>query len=165
MGCRVWARGVVTTYSYDTCCAAGHLKSVTYSDGTPGFTNTVDRLGRVVTVLQGGSGVPPLEHHYAYDPATLALTSETVIVNCQTNVLTRSQDNFGRASGLTVAGVGDLGDPPYAIAYAHDPLGRFSAVTSIVANAVTYAYLPGSDLIAAVSNNLGQVAARSYETT
>jgi len=23
---RTWARGVVTTYSYDDCCAAGHLK-------------------------------------------------------------------------------------------------------------------------------------------
>ncbi|MDZ4199220.1 MAG: RHS repeat-associated core domain-containing protein, partial [Kiritimatiellia bacterium] len=164
---RNWARGVTTTYTYDDCCAGGSLKSVVYSDGTPGFTNTHDRLGRVVTVLQGGSGVPPLEHHYAYDPATLALTSETVIANGQTNVLTRTHDNFGRASGLTVAGVGDPGDPPYAIAYGHDPLGRFSAVTSTIADAIntfTYAYLPGADLIASVSNNLGQVTARTYET-
>ncbi|MDZ4197703.1 MAG: hypothetical protein U1E27_00295 [Kiritimatiellia bacterium] len=46
----------------------------------------------------------------------------------------------------------------------HDSLGRFSSVTSVIAeatNTFTYAYLPGTDLIATVSNNLGQVAARS----
>ncbi|MDZ4199028.1 MAG: RHS repeat-associated core domain-containing protein, partial [Kiritimatiellia bacterium] len=44
---------------------------------------------------------------------------------------------------------------------------RFSAVTSVIANATntfSYAYLPGSGLIATVSNNLEQVVARSYET-
>ncbi|MDZ4199029.1 MAG: hypothetical protein U1E27_07065 [Kiritimatiellia bacterium] len=65
---RTWARGVVTTYTYDTCCAAGHLKSVTYSDGTPGFTNTVDRLGRVLTVTDAQG-----TRTNVYSAATLAL--------------------------------------------------------------------------------------------
>ncbi|MDZ4198288.1 MAG: hypothetical protein U1E27_03285 [Kiritimatiellia bacterium] len=107
--------------------------------------------GRVVTVLQGGSGVPPLEHHYAYDPATLALTSETVIAEGQTNVLTRTHDIFGRAAGLTVAGVDDPGDTPYAISYTHDPLGRFAhaiATDGGFTATNTYAYLSGSGLSA-----------------
>ncbi|MDZ4185134.1 MAG: RHS repeat-associated core domain-containing protein, partial [Desulfuromonadales bacterium] len=153
---RNWARGVVTTYTYDDCCAAGTLKSVTYSDGTPGFTNTVDRMGRVVTVTDAQGTRTNI-----YDSATLALIEERLPDG---TVLTRSQDGFGRPSGIAF---GDPSDPSYLSDYSYDPLGRFSAVTSMVANETntfTYAYLPGADLLASVSNNLGQVAARSYET-
>ena len=153
---RTWARGVVTSYGYDS---TGNLLTVTYSDGTPGFTNTHDRLGRVVTVTDAQG-----TRTNVYSASTLALIEEHLPDG---SVLTRSQDGFGRSSGLTVAEVGDLGDPPYSVAYAYDSLGRFAAVTSVVAgatNTYAYSYLPGADLLASVSNNLGQVAARSYET-
>ncbi|NCC62211.1 MAG: hypothetical protein EOM12_15025, partial [Verrucomicrobiae bacterium] len=40
----------------------------------------------------------------------------------------------------------------YAVAYAYDEFGRFAAVTSVTAGTFTYAYLPGSDLLAGLSN-------------
>ncbi|MDZ4199822.1 MAG: RHS repeat-associated core domain-containing protein, partial [Kiritimatiellia bacterium] len=155
---RNWERGVTTTYSYDTCCAAGSLKSVTYSDGTPGFTNTVDRLGRVVTVTDAQGSRTNI-----YDAATLALIEEHLHDG---TVLTRTHDNFGRASGLTVAGVGDPGDPPYAISYAHDPLGRFDqaiATDGAFTATNTYAYLSGSGLSAGWTAGPLTIS-RAYET-
>jgi hypothetical protein len=68
--------------------------------------------------------------------------------------------SISRPSGIAL-------DTDYAIAYGYDASGRFTAVTSVVAGAThtyAYSYLPGADLIATVSNNLGMVAARSYES-
>ena len=47
---RVCARGVTTTYTYDS---AARLKKVEYSDGTPTVEYGYDRRGRVVTVTDG----------------------------------------------------------------------------------------------------------------
>ena len=47
---RTWARGVVTTYNYDSL---GQLTSISYSDGTPGVTFAFDRLGRQTTITDG----------------------------------------------------------------------------------------------------------------
>jgi YD repeat-containing protein len=47
---RTWARGVVTTNTYN---AAGALATVRYSDGTPGVTNGYDRRGRLVAINNG----------------------------------------------------------------------------------------------------------------
>jgi YD repeat-containing protein len=154
---RAWARGVVTTYSYDTCCGA--LTNITYSDGTPTITYTYDRLGRQKTVFQSGTGVPPVIHEFAYDPTTLALTHETIIANGVTNVITRTQDTYGRAAGFSLGA-------DYAVAYAYDNTGRFaslqSSVSGLQSNLFTYTYLPDSSLISGYT--AGDLAvSRSYE--
>ena len=48
---RTWGRGITSTNSYDT---AGGLAILSYSDGkTPWVTNTYDRLGRLIGVVDG----------------------------------------------------------------------------------------------------------------
>ena len=48
---RLWQRGVGTTNSYTP---AGELSAVTYSDGTPNFTNSYSRLGFLTRIAQSG---------------------------------------------------------------------------------------------------------------
>ncbi len=48
---RSWARGTNTTYAYNN---AGDLSTVTYSDGSPGVTQTYDRRGRVKSIDYAG---------------------------------------------------------------------------------------------------------------
>ncbi|MDZ4199870.1 MAG: RHS repeat-associated core domain-containing protein, partial [Kiritimatiellia bacterium] len=147
---RNWARGVTTTYTYDTCCAAGSLKSVVYSDGTPGFTNTVDRLGRVVTVTDAQG-----TRTNVYSAATLALIEEHLPDGA---VLTRTQDVFGRASGIAL-------DTDYAVSYDYDSVGRFSVHSAFLpsmTSVVEYAYIENSDLISGWGNGTLSVV-RSYE--
>ncbi|MDZ4199218.1 MAG: hypothetical protein U1E27_08040, partial [Kiritimatiellia bacterium] len=129
---RTWARGVVTSYSYDF---AGSLTNVAYSDSTPGFTNTVDRLGRVVTVTDAQGTRTNI-----YDSATLALIEERLPDG---TVLTRSQDAFGRPSGIAF-------DTDYAVTHDYDSVGRFSVHSAFLpsmTSVVEYAYIEDSDLI------------------
>jgi hypothetical protein len=78
-------------------------------------------------------------HHFAYDPSTLTLTTETIIAGAETNVLSRTQDSLGRNAGFTLGF-------DYAVGYAYDSLGRFSSVTSVL-SVVNYSYAPGTDLL------------------
>lgn len=61
---RTWARGVVTTYAYDSSCGA--MTNITYSDSTPSFACTYDRLGRQSQITDT-SGL----RTFQYDPDTL----------------------------------------------------------------------------------------------
>lgn len=68
---RTWARTVggqplTTTYSYDN---SGAVTNITYSDSTPGITNTYDRLGRQATVVQDG-----MTSTFAYNTASEPLS-------------------------------------------------------------------------------------------
>jgi YD repeat-containing protein len=156
LAARTWARGVVTTYAYDTCC--GSLTNITYSDNTPSVSYTYDRLGRQTSARTGEKSFAL----FAYNPATLALETETIIANGTTNTITRSQDTYGRAAGIS------LGDD-YAVAYAYDNVGRFSGLTSSIgstgstmSNHWQYTYLPDSGLISGwVNGTISTV--RSYE--
>ncbi len=139
---RTWARGVTTTYDYDP--ATGSLTDVDYSDATPDVANTYDRMGRPLsTVSRPPSPAPPLQTiTYAYNPTTLALTTETW-QGLVTDTLTRSTDPLGRNSGFQTLGGMNLD-------YAYDAAGRFAAITSVVAtvtNVATYAYVPNSRLL------------------
>ena len=150
---RNWARGVTTTYSYTN--TTGELIGITYSDATPSVSFTYDRLGRQKVAQTFLSA-----HHFAYDPATLALSTETVI-DLQTgasNVITRTTDALGRSSGLSLGS-------DYATSYAYNPLGRFHSVSSSVfsvSSVANYSYLPGSDLIFGWSNGVVSVS-RAFE--
>jgi len=152
---RTWARGVSTTYAYN---GSGLLLSVDYSDTTPDVAYTYDRLGRQKVAQTFLSA-----HHYAYDPATLAMVSETIIdLQAGTsNVITRATDALGRSTGLSVAGVGDPGQP-YSVAYGYDDFGRFAQVSNFQFQ-VSYSYLSGSSLISGMTASTGHAWSRSYE--
>ncbi|MBP7830096.1 MAG: hypothetical protein KA248_09290 [Kiritimatiellae bacterium] len=141
---RTWARGVTTDYSYDLL---GQLTNISYSDSTPDVSYAYDRLGRQTSVAQSDTGVPPVQHLFAYNPSTLALVTETLIHDDETNVLARSQDTLGRPTGISL-------DSSYAVIYGYDDLGRFAALSSSVqsaSSAVNYTYVPGSELLAGYS--------------
>ena len=52
LACRIWARGVGTTNSYNT---AGDLGAVNYSDSTPTLRFTYDRRGHQIGLVQGSA--------------------------------------------------------------------------------------------------------------
>ncbi len=149
---RIWARGITTTYSYDS---AGSLTNTAYSDSTSDISLDYDRLGRnkAVSDAQG-------TRTFDYDPDTLTLSSETIISGGTTNVITRSYDSQGRASDL------DL-NSNYSVDYGYSSLGQFDNVESVIASVTNewqYSYISGSDLISSVSNlQAGIIAQRSYE--
>ena len=143
---RTWARGVVTTYNYDSL---GQLTNISYSDGTPSVTFAFDRLGRQTTITDGVG-----TRTFTYSDA-LQLASETNTLG----ILTYAFDNLGRSAGF------DAG-PDYSVRYTFDPLGRFLAVSNNVGGAlraVTYFYLPGSDLVQGYTTDTGFSLMRSYE--
>ena len=148
---RTWARGVVTTYSYDPF---GQLSSVSYSDNTPGTTFSYDRLGRQTTITDGAG-----TRAFTYNDS-LQLASEQSQISNQQFEITHQYDAYGRSAGF------DAGTN-YSVRYAYDEVGRFSSLSNNVGGALraaTYSYLPGSDLLAGLSN--GPIAVtRSYEDT
>ena len=152
---RTWARGIATAYAYN---AAGQLTGVDYSDTTPDVAYTYDRLGRQKVAQTFLSA-----HHYAYDPATLAMVSETIIdLQAGTsNVISRATDALGRSTGLSVAGVGDPGQP-YSVTYGYDAYGRFAQVSNFQFQ-VSYSYLPGASLVSGMTASTGHAWSRSFE--
>jgi YD repeat-containing protein len=149
---RTWARGVVTTYGY----TAGQLTSVEYSNdptNTPAVSIAYDRLGRPVR----RANAPLAETLYNYDPATLALDTETVTIDpdgpgslpALTRILDRDQDTLGRERSTGILPVTN-GAAEHSLTYDFDNSGRLSTVTS-PAGTFTYSYTPGSSLIASVN--------------
>ena len=143
---RTWARGVVTTYTYDP---AGQLTSVSYSDGTPGTSFTYNRLGQQSSITDATG-----TRTFTYNDA-LQLAAET---NTQ-GVLQYTFDPQGRPVGL------DAG-PNYSVRYGFDAQGRFSTVSNNAAGAVgtaTYSYVSGSDLVAGYTTDTPFSLMRVYE--
>ena len=135
---RTWARGVTTTYGYD---AAGDLNSVSYSDSTPGMTNTFDRQGRESTVVCNGM-------------------TATLTYNLANELLSESYSG-GPLNGLTVTNVYDSllrratnglwnGSSWQAqTLYAYDAASRLSTVSDGT-NSAAYTYVANSPLVSQV---------------
>ena len=155
---RTWARGVVTTYGYTT----GQLTSVDYTNdpaNTPAVSIAYDRLGREVRragVPPAPGSIPLAETLYDYDPATLALDTETITIDPDgsgplpglTRILDRSKDVLNRDSGFELKT--ESLNTENSVTYGYDASGRMSTVTS-PAGTFTYAYTPGSSLVASVT--------------
>jgi len=150
---RTWARGITTTYGYDF--VSGSMTNIIYSDSTtPSVDFAYDRLGRQKTITDA-QGVKA----FGYDSLTLALTTETIIVDGITNVLTRTQDTLGRSSGVAL-------NDGYTVTYGYASDGRFHSVGSVVqgvSNNWQYSYLENSSLIAGYTGSNGFEVTREYE--
>ncbi|MEI6515844.1 MAG: RHS repeat-associated core domain-containing protein [bacterium] len=144
---RTWARGVVTTYCYDSL---GQMTNISYSDGTPGATFTFNRLGQQATITDGAG-----TRTFTYNDA-LQLQSE--ICNQQSEIM-HQYDALGRPAGF------DAGSS-HSVRYGFDLLGRFSTVSNNVGGALraaTYSHLPGADLVQGYTSDSGVSLMRAYE--
>lgn len=132
---RLWARGILTTYGYDS--KTGDLLTLTYSDTTPFVTNTYARNGQLQSVTDA-SGLRTLGYHHG-QTATEAYTAGLLAGF----TLVRDYDNLDRQAALSVSSpTGSV----YHVTYRYDAVSRLYAVTSGV-DVATYAYHPDSDLV------------------
>jgi len=80
------------------------MTATDYSDTTPDVSIEYEPLGRISSETSLVSSVSQSSVSYTYNPATLALDTETITYNLPgqpafTRVLDRSQDTLGRESG------------------------------------------------------------------
>jgi RHS repeat-associated protein len=136
---RIWARGIVTDYSYD---AWGSLTNTVYSDGTPTISLSYDALGRQIEA-HDAAGVTT----FAYDSFG-SLTNETVIGVAGTNTIIRHWDNYGRSQGYSLVGLAAPCQPQRQSTLAYDPAtGRLATMLAAGSEApFTWNYLAESDL-------------------
>ncbi|MDD2599622.1 MAG: hypothetical protein PHO37_10395 [Kiritimatiellae bacterium] len=147
---RTWARGITTTYIYGDL---GQLTDINYSDSTPDVTFTHDRLDRIISASSSTSA-----RTFHYDGLTLDYETQ------DGDIIDRKQDSFGRTIGYILTG-GPLS--PMTLTYSFDEYGRLSSVTSIIGietNTFAYTYLPGTDLVNAMSSDSGVQWSRYYES-
>ena len=133
---RTWARGTNRQYSYNT---TGDLATVVYSDGTPGVTNTYDRLGRKSSVVCGATTTS-----FAYDWANDVLSESYAggFLNGLTVTNTFDTDLRRTSVGLR-NGSGTL----CQASYGYDNASRLASVSDGNGNTAAYSYLANSPLV------------------
>ena len=145
---RTWARGVVTTYSYD---GWNNLTNTTYSDGTPSITFVYDALGRQISATDavGTTTTTYDDFGEVVGEATIGLYSKSK---------TRHRDAFGRDLGYTLDN-----SRKNIIEYEPDT-ARIKRV--MFAGAwYTYGYLPGTDLKSSLTVGTAGRTDWTYEPT
>ena len=126
---RTWARGIVTTYSYD---GWNNLTNTAYSDGTPSISLAYDAMGRQVSATDAAGTTVTTYDDYGevVSEATTGLYGKT---------LAHHRDGYGRDLGYTIDN-----SRKSIIEYEADT-ARMKRV--MMAGAwFTYYYLPGTDL-------------------
>ncbi len=168
---RGWARGVGTAYTYDN---GGRLTGTTYSDDTPDISVSYDSLGRKTSESSLLSSVSRSSVSYTYNPATLALDTETIAYDLDadntvdfTRVLDRSQDTLGRDTGWQLK---DGSNVENSATYQYSATeGRLSKVLGLASSSLpspefTYGYATNSSLVASVTGPAHTVT-NTWETT
>ncbi|MBQ8114015.1 MAG: hypothetical protein IJ146_12515 [Kiritimatiellae bacterium] len=146
---RIWARGIVTDYSYD---GWGSLTNTVYSDATPAVTLFYDAMGRQTNAVDA-AGVTT----FRYDDSG-SLTNETVIGAAGENTIIRHWDSFGRTAGYTLNNVRQT-----TIGY-DAATGRIATMLTNGSNVpFTWSYLPGSDLKSSLAYPNGLTASWTYD--
>ena len=153
---RTWARGIVTTYSYDD---NGSLTNTVYSDVTPTISLAYNRAGRQ-TRAEDAAGVTT----FLYDDFG-AVTNETVVGVAGTNTIVRHWDSLGRSLGYSLAGRDDPIAPHRQSTLAYDPAtGRLATMlTNGSDTPFTWSYLAGSDLKSSLAYPNGLTASWAYD--
>ena len=146
---RTWARGIVTTYSYDD---NGSLTNTVYSDGTPTISLAYNRAGRQIQAIDA-AGVTT----FAYDDFG-AVTNETVVGVAGTNTIERYYDSVGRSLGHGLNGVRQS-------TLAYDPAtGRLASMLAAGSDTpFMWNYLPGSDIKSSLAYPNGLTASWQYD--
>ena len=150
---RIWARGIVTTYSYDD---NGSLTNTVYSDGTPTISLAYNRAGRQVRA-HDAAGVTT----FLYDDFG-SLTNETVrsddALVVVTNTIERFYDAFGRDAGYALNGARQS-------TLAYDPAtGRLATMLAMGSDMpFMWNYLPGSDIKSSLAYPNGLTASWQYD--
>ena len=153
LACRIWARGIVTDYSYDNW---GSLTNTVYSDNTPTVSLAYDALGRQ-TEAHDAAGVTT----FLYDSFG-SVTNETVIGVAGTNTIERFYDAFGRDEGYALNSVRQT-------TLAYDPAtARLLSMQVPDSNTqtlkhYTWTYLAGSDLKSSLVYPNGLTASWTYD--
>ncbi|MDE0838798.1 MAG: hypothetical protein OSB41_07045, partial [Kiritimatiellae bacterium] len=147
---RHWARGVVTSYQYDS---SGTLTNTSYSDGTPSVSYTYDRLGRPIGVRDG---IGQHERSYNVDGS---IGQESAPQHSGV-ALQRHYDAFGRYTGyLLHSNLSHLA----TIDYGYDRAGRLASVAS---PGLSVAYTYGADAVSLTNTaylGSGYHVARTYD--
>ena len=151
---RVWARGIVTDYTYDN---AGQLVSTTYSDTTPTITMSYDRVGNLTEATTAGV----VTNLYAYD----------IVGHCTNEWqndfnLTRYYDTLGRSTGYAINGTRQTTiayDTYGRIATMCMAEGRSGVLTASNENEFVWSYLPNTDLKASLQYPNGLTASWTYD--
>ena len=153
---RTWARGIVTTYSYDD---NGSLTNTVYSDGTPTISLAYNRAGRQIEA-HDAAGITT----FLYDDFG-SLTNETVIGVAGTNTIERFYDAFGRDVGYALNGTRQTSLVyDSATARIASMLTGGTGVSPIQGEDVfTWSYLPGSDLKSSLTYPNGLTASWQYD--
>jgi len=163
---RTWARGIVTTYSYDD---NGALTNTVYSDGTPTISLAYNRAGRQIQAIDAAGVTTFLYDEYG------SLTNETV--RCtrgalaawqgeeSTNVVSRFYDSFGRDAGYSLNGVrqSTLAYDPATGRLASMHTGRTGVPPVLNEEPFTWSYLPGSNLKSSLAYPNGLTASWQYD--
>ena len=146
---RIWARGIVTDYTYDVW---GNLTNTVYSDDTPTVTLAYDALGRQ-TEAHDAAGVTT----FLYDEFG-SVTNETVVGVAGTNTIERYWDEYGRTAGYALNGTRQT-----TLAYC-PATGRIKSMFAAGStNAFHWSYAPGSDLKAQLLYPNGLTASWQYD--
>lgn len=140
---RSWARGVTTTYGYDSKTA--EQTSITYSDGTPSISYSYNRLGQSSSVTDV---IGTRTFGYA---AAGKLTDEYLPAFYATRQIhwtldTTTAGALGRTTALYFGTAGN-GMNEYGVGFGYDAYGRVSGVLGM-----NYTYTPNSNLIATVAD-------------
>jgi RHS repeat-associated protein len=137
---RLWARGITTTYSYDTI---GQSSGISYSDGvTPSVSYTYDRRGRQTVIVNGSTTCT-----HTYDDAGDLLTESysggplngISITNGYDGLLRRT--NLVALNGSTVLS---------RTAYGYDTASRLFSVSDGT-NTAAYSYVANSPLVSQIA--------------
>ena len=146
---RAWARGISTSYFYDS---EGALSSVAYSDSTPGTTWAFDRLGRQSAIVQNG-----MTTSLAYNLAGQVLSESYSGGSLGTLAVTNGYDTFMRRNNLTALA---SNNPFVTEAFGYDAGGRLQTATDnshATAYSATYTYVANSPLVLQISYKAGSI--------
>jgi len=132
---RLWARGILTTYSYDS---AGTLKGVGYSDSTPGVSYTFDRLGRQTSVTSGATVCA-----WIYNGAGQMLSESYAGGPLDGLSVTNGYDNLLRRTTLAAL---SANSQLLSTAYGYNAASRLSTVSDGT-NSAAYTYVANSPLL------------------
>ncbi|HEV2210658.1 MAG TPA: RHS repeat-associated core domain-containing protein [Verrucomicrobiae bacterium] len=136
---RTWARGILTTYGYDT---AGGLSTIDYSDSTPGVSYAYDRLGRLSTTVMNGTTTT-----FAYNLAGQVLSESYSGGTLSGLSVTNGYDAYMRRTTLAAL---NSGSPLLQDAFTYDNASRLKSAQDGPNGAVCY-YLANSPLVSQIS--------------